>query len=1616
MHCTSGSMAPNEGVTKDSAQSFNCNHCVLIFKTRLYLYEHLNQVHGLDVDAALRDSGLKSAASNKAKTDVNCKKSDFAFNCKNCTFKSVNWVIYSEHKKKCPAVATTINLNNENSTKTCILINKRKEPTGANDFKAKANPKSSLKDVKMYTKTQTITKYFSPASGTKVNPTAQSDPVYDPSHIDSFLLLQETPLSSSGVFQVTAKSIDMAEGPSQSYLLHDNLMRTDPTSAKPVDPFKEVVPTTIGKRIFQESAKGYPSKRAKTETVSETSSEIQSASCPELSFEVSEDEEEQTAVGEDVEATEVYVCKHCEFSDANLKRVFSHYEDNHPYIRCHSVYIQEKSDQTAMFRCLECPVEFSSEAELCKHYTEDHPEAPDVFTVKSSDLNFVCFVCPFTCKILHSLREHYNEEHPAHKVENPLMYCRYSATPHQDQSSQIEIFEEENNFSNRTSTPCDEDKSSSVSQNLASKESDGIVYQCGKCPFSHKSVVVLHVHYKKCHPEEEISLDKIKQSISCPSLVASEKTPTQAVDHSYSVMNEEDCISPNNSNTENNSTISSSSSTTKAGQFPSGLDNKSLSPQENKVFFCNVCDFSNKNIRSVISHHNAKHSSLTTNIVDILQYTAERESKKIENETAADCEEDDGVDASVTSTYPHGQDLYFCFLCNYGNPSIKGLRNHQRKMHDKIQTTKQHIVSYTAVIRDQIKKSVSNPTDLILPSGLPLPIIKEGDSSFFFCHLCNYRHTTVPVVVKHHIKMHKGLGVRTKEIIEYSAIVNQQLEAACEMKSGGHTPVIPAHPKKKISHKMKLKKNLKSCSVSGLPPQTQKTLKCPECCYTSQFLYLMRKHLQKIHKRTQPLTDVVKLGPPGATFKPGYYCDTCSFSHKDMAVVSRHSRQRHTGRHLSHHCLMTQLYLSPDFCAAINMNNDNADAGLATQSSGQRDPETHSCKACSFKGNSLSIMSSHYRAVHPWCVKEDGSVLDVSNSSKEQSTSSKVQDGNEYDGTFDAYQVPLEFDNLVDSTEEANTVYNCSYCPAKFIAHRGLLVHLGMKHRSEIAEEVPQVEMGKSIRIFKCRCCSYINNIYQGVLAHTQMRHPTKKIKGDSLYVGSKHLHNVKKNVKNGILKFSGYMCKVCSQIHSSKEMLKKHRENAHSEFNKFSGPSLETDGTRRKFEGIFCEHCGLYCSSTMELSDHSSVCEKNVSISSVLSCPYPCVLCLNSFSSKVCLGIHYSKKHGKAAFFKHYAPIYNQPSKKPAPECAQPEKTTQSKVSTESKKVLVYKCPSCRYVNSATHGTLTHCQMRHPKVLVRADTLKTTEIYVANMTGCQSTKGSNWGGFRCRKCPKVYNVIKKLKLHCAIEHSQSVPTTSVHFSDSEQQQNRTDDITVSASSDQSKSNQVKSGKFCHFFKCSLCSYSTLILKQLGTHYSQRHGKASFLKFYSPLLYQAQKRIKTPVIHEETEKTENPFQKAESALGTTTPQVQTKLYKCSMCAYSSIYRRYLIAHYRNRHKLETQVIYKKMEKYKKYKQTVSGGQFKCKVCLRFFESQARLLTHYCSYHRSEIELDFTVAAERTERTTGVYNCGHCKKKLFGIKNLSAHLDRHRAWKLRMEKTDENRENKTVEVS
>lgn len=1676
---TSDSMTQNPAVIQEpQPKCLQCSQCSLVFKSKVFLFEHLNKVHGLDVGTALTGAGLKHLETCEAVTDNGSTNADNPFECQHCDFTALSRDELDEHEKQCQTELGVENgianqvISEPQQTKIIVVLKKEAERETQAPAKSTSNATfttSSSKDLKTYKRPlQAISKYLEESTGVKPKPPVLSgNCTLSLDGTKETLILQESPSNSnpnsSGVFKVTAvPTIDITKTDSTRFLMMDPFPDAKAKPAKPQGLLKETHPSSVDKRPKSESSGGPPAKKTKSDKEAtnrpKSTSEIkQPLSNTEFSFDISEDEQER--ILEDTDERKVYVCKHCDFSAVGIRAVSIHYQNSHPHIQYTAAYLQNPSDQSATFRCLKCPTEFSHVAELKKHFTENHPETPYPLEEHPYNLSFAfkCFVCPFTTIASKALKEHYKTKHPTHTVENPLMFCRYLASrrqegdeSHLNECDKVPGPDRTREISpERASAASRETTRTSSPQLPTSTGADVALYQCNRCEFKHKSVVVMHVHYQKSHPDEVVSIDTIKQSSRVSSLTHSQKASDMCID---SVIEKSLPIdSDSNSHKSKSSKKSkkriklvlrnpahnpeifqrraeSPTAVTADTEEDSGTRKTTLTKQNQEtsssealsnslpknLFYCKVCSYSSTNMASVVGHHNKKHYEYErTDPEEIALFSAKVQMKKLKNSvrsssTSSDSrasKQDDvrSVNKSKQqkelNPYASPENLFYCQKCNFANLTVKGVLNHQAKIHSNLKLERDCILKHTSLVCDQILKSKSKDKDST--SQLPLPIMSEVIVNPLFCNLCNFRNTSMEGVLKHYCTRHPTIRIKSQQIRSYSLKICEKIA-----ESQLETPANQGVKQPSLEEKGSKKQISRVPDPPVMAFQSQRTLKCHKCLYKTQHVYLLKRHEWQIHKIHRTVTEVLRLCYREGSVPAGYHCEMCVFSHKTAEAVFDHYRERHP-KQPSLEYIITRLYVGPDSIKIKKkkMQKDSladvdvSDDSLPSQSSEQNDTKTYSCKACSFKSDSVVNMSHHYRAIHPWSVKEDGSVLDV-NHSRKPGASRQFEDQSDVFPPFEAYQEPLEFENSLETADKetkSSKKFKCQLCSWKFNTQHHLSAHLSQIH------DVNERRIQKSVHVFKCPHCTYVNTNHHGVLTHCQMMHPGLESSPNSLLMDRDHLNNMKSCLKKRghALRLSGYMCETCPLIYATLGKLHKHCRKNHNEAFKNSVPAVPKPSSipkntqvkirsnhgfvskssllrSTKYAKIRCQKCAYKSTTKIGMSRHMLLFHSDTSVAKDVDPPFKCALCSNSYYRKKRLGNHYITKHGKESFTKFFLPLKKQLEKKPwsthqdilsAQHGGNSLGGSISNTTTGQNKVMVFTCPYCSYVNATFHGVLTHCQMRHPDFTARADQLKSVEILKTDMIG--GSKGNNLvaRGFRCKKCPQIHASMKKLKTHIERSHSQSEATTS-----------------------------------------------KLIIKIKTTKKQPDHEfQHSVLEAFA---------LKNDISAEGAPRTDPSHQLETPHVNQTNIMVRKKepLYECQICSYTAFFRRYLQSHYRKYHKIDVVTTFKMLQKYNKRKPSKdsisevaqSEESVKCKLCPdSMFTSSELLLDHFRTTHNSDQILDFTILSRGSKRTTGLYKCSHCNKQLNGIRKMCYHLDRHRERKNMSGKTADGEDTNAI---
>uniref|UniRef100_A0A1A8USP7 C2H2-type domain-containing protein n=1 Tax=Nothobranchius furzeri TaxID=105023 RepID=A0A1A8USP7_NOTFU len=1565
------------------SKSHHCPKCSLVFKSKVYLFDHLNKVHCLNVDAALTSAGLKTADIQKAAADESRCPENSVFKCQLCDFAAFNLDVLTEHKKQNHENPTESVVNHETEPPESKIIN-----TSTNQCNSEAEDEpcietdpvlnctsNSSKDLRMYKRPlQTATKVSSGSPDLNEHPYAK---VTDNSK--GTIILQETASSSlnpiwSGVCKVTAMSvIDISHVQADHHLQEDQL--------KPKEQNKEVhnQGDKRGKGLLTPdynfegpSAKKFKSKNRETELPESKHANQQPSGGTEFSFEVSDDEMEKSSVlvKENPPNPRVFFCKLCDYSDGSFKCIISHYQNYHPYVRSNSSFIHDSNDQSATFRCLECPVEFPSSVDLKWHYTEKHPEAPDVFNLQLNELSlaFKCFSCSFTTNRSKALGEHYKEKHPTCEIDNSLLFCQYSVSKCQEESPQVQTCqkipspEKSRELSpERVVTPC-KDVKDEPSPQQPSPMPAGTLYRCKKCEFTHKSSIVMHVHYKRKHPNKKVTLDEIKQANHKNSLETSPMMPEnesseKANDKPEKPLQMKIKLPPLESKPRVAKDLSESCAPKQTESVQDETLNKSPKPNRRmtseldhsvpgsaeELYYCMHCDYTNTQLKSVVGHHCSKH--LPASRQDIIEYSADvrnkltstnsakaRKGTKKSKKVKSQYEEEEDVDASgqKSDDYRDAETLFYCQRCNLGNPTLQGVLNHQNQVHETLTVKAEIIMKHTASIRSNIKRSKSRGKSKS-PTYLPLPIVNKGDENKYFCNLCNFRQAKLVQVLQHYSKTHQGSANKSAVVQQYTNRVLKWLQKSLSKAAANHELL-----QKTENGKNKANNSIKSSS--SVPPaagrsDTHRNLKCNTCSFSTPYVFLLRAHLRNTHHSNRPVKDVLAFCFRQGAIKEGYHCEWCVFSHKNANRVYKHYQESHPQHTSSLEYIHARLYVGPkkellqkDTPKVESAHpGDGAEDRSASKSSKQIESETYSCTRCSFKSKSKSGLSRHTNEIHPVLAKDSRD----SPSRKEASARSQLEELSEMPGVFESFQVPLE------ETEEpitSSTASDTKHSPTTHSpANRGKSFD-AKKGGGDPADTQSQ------IHVFKCRYCNYFNTLSQGILTHCYMKHPSLTCKTDSLHLSPARIHKCRRTNEAGEnVKFSGYMCKTCPQIFESKYGLNKHCEREHNKtvrpvskvksaitpakpYSTHESVSKASFFSKHKYTKVKCQHCSVFCNTKTALHRHM---QKEHLNTFSKDCLFKCMLCHKTYFVKNKLRSHYLKFHGKPALLKHYVPVHEHPSSQPEPR----DRLQEQLKSTEGK-LLIYKCPRCSYIHVSHHGILTHCQMKHPTHVARGHKLETGEILISDIVKCSDGKGKYQRGYQCKECPQIHPSMASLKAH-----------------------------------------QCKHGKVA----------------------------ASDDSLENPPASESEPGpLKDQPVREST---------AEPVPSLSTTKNNECSYQCQVCTYKTSTRPKLRDHYKYTHKFNAASVYKLLEKYNKrkrnyllaYAEYKKSRDIRCKVCPDLlFESCQLLIDHYSTFHKLNSKLDFTVLSLGLKyNTTGLYRCAECLIQLNGTKKLCYHLDRHK---------------------
>ncbi|KAJ8006055.1 hypothetical protein DPEC_G00124290 [Dallia pectoralis] len=830
-------------------------------------------------------------------------------------------------------------------------------------------------------------------------------------------------------------------------------------------------------------------------------------------------------------------------------------------------------------------------------------------------------------------------------------------------------------------------------------------------------------------------------------------------------------------------------------------------------FFCQYCDYSNCTVRGILNHHHRSHSAFETNTAKILRHTVEQRGRPKTKQS----QPPPVVKWPAIFCYPVHNDevdnMFFCQICNYSNPTVKGVLNHQRKKHLDLKATAKQVVEYTATVRKlpPVKEDSLKSQDK-----------DEKERGLFYCQYCDYANTTAKGVLSHQQLKHSDLKETADEVVAY--------------------PTVVCNPNKKSQINRPHKSSMKVSRSRVQKAAPLRFIKCRSCSYTTPHIYLLKRHLRINHKEKAPITTIINWAYQDGYLQAGYHCEWCVCSHTKAKVLLRHYRQRHPDKHTGLESIMLRLHAGPKTSQPAETNlkpesNSDVEPSPALtgevprtspfHQSGGGETKVFQCRACPFKAASMGGIGSHYRAVHPWSVKDDGSVLDVISSRQSQEPEDQESlDVNEPSVSSETHGCPVcpmefptyhglsthcgrkhpEYDTKVriepdvPETPKPSLEFSCPLCSGTFHTLHGMLTHCGRKHPDYDAStyvKVPEEpRSNEGTPVYKCPVCPYVNSRPHGVLTHSQMKHPGVEARTDRLDQEIVHFADGDECVvvrKGKTIGSAGFRCNMCPVIHAKFKTLKTHYETYHKRsasnmfkttikhsavikkqlLSKYRGSqtSIVQAAILKRGKSVFikCHLCKYFCTTKKGLARHLHINHSKPAPNEDKEFSYDCALC--SYTTPICkyLAAHYRRRHGHDAFNEHFVPAFR-PLRVPPTSPNQTDSLNQEIKSPGEK----LKCSCCFFQCLSEKGMVSHYANCHPGVssnspISSEDSPKKTlptpsktrsrprpPKPICKIFDPLCEEGSTWCPVKCKKCENLFfNSSLLLSIHYTNFHKE---------------------------------------------------------------------------------------------------------------------------------------------------------------------------------------------------------------------------------------------------------------------
>uniref|UniRef100_A0A3Q0SJ36 Zinc finger protein 462 n=1 Tax=Amphilophus citrinellus TaxID=61819 RepID=A0A3Q0SJ36_AMPCI len=956
--------------------------------------------------------------------------------------------------------------------------------------------------------------------------------------------------------------------------------------------------------------------------------------------------QENMEYSEDPGITRFY-CKHCDYHNKSARSVSTHYQRMHPYIKFSFKYILDPEDQSAVFRCLECYIEYTNYNDLHQHYMDHHPEASNVLNFNQPHLLYMCRFCSYTSPNVRSLMPHYQRMHPTVKINNAMIFSSYIVEQsHKSSESQTlrEILNSgPKNFNSPTSMPR---STSSPVQKAVSKSpeasaeaeplkegSNVVVYDCDVCSFASPNMHSVLVHYQKKHPEQKASYFRIQKTMKVIS-----------VDQSQPV-----------ANSSFNTSISATPKQSSAAVYGS----------DEEMYYCKHCVYSNRSVVGVLVHYQKRHPEVKVTakyikhgaptpglmkLMDELQIAAPKQfMKQFQN---------NGHDGSNNSSPKPGSgekgedELFFCQHCDYGNRTVKGVLIHYQKKHRETKANADLVRRHTAVVRSQRERAQMVQSSSASSATVPAPPDPENTTPLrsLKCRHCSYTSPYVYALKKHLKKEHPAMKATAMTILHW-AYQDGILEAGyhCEWCIYSHAEpqglllhYQRRHPEHNVDYTYMASK------LWAGPETTQqggnaetKHYKCRDCAFEACTIWDITNHYQAVHPWAikgdeSVLLDIIKGN--GSADKTHQQVSkeqvplNCQTVEDDGALVIATPPQESNPQ--PHH-------------PRLSISNN-----------------PYQCTVCLSEYNSLHGLLTHYGKKHPGM---------------------KVK--------------------AADFAQEADlnpsSVYKCRHCPYVNSRIHGVLTHYQKRHplvkvtAEDFADDIEHItelhegdDKFKTQRqgygAYRCKMCPYTHGTLEKLKIHYEKYHnqSASDMFSASLtnFSSSKEIEAVGECSASNIS--SGAKVQEVSELDLALSQLPINKTEKHAVFK--------------------CQLCKYFCSTRKGIARHYRIKHNNVRAQPEgKNNVFKCALCSYTNPIRKGLAAHYQKRHDIDAYYTHCLAASKTMNEKVNKVMAPPPTEGDNSEMSEDLRLAVERrrCSLCPFQAFSRKSIVSHYIKRHPGV-----------------------------------------------------------------------------------------------------------------------------------------------------------------------------------------------------------------------------------------------------------------------------------------------------------------------------